>query len=53
MEYFVDLALEGLSLDDIKGPLLKHIYRCPDCQEHHLQRLKEMEDQWKQIKHPD
>lgn len=53
MEYFVDLALEGLSLNDIKEPLLKHIDHCPDCQEHHLQRLKEMEDQWKQIKHPE
>ena len=53
MENFVELALEGLSLDDIKGPLLKHMDHCPDCQEHHLQRLTEMEDQWKPLKHPE
>ena len=53
MKNFVELALEGLSLDDIKGPLLKHIDPCPDCQEHHLERLKEMKDQWKQVKHPE
>ena len=53
MKYFVDLALEGIFLDDIKRPLLKHIDHCPDCQEHHLQRLTEIEDQWKQLTHPE
>ena len=52
MEYFVELAMEGLLLEAIKEPLLNHIDHCPDCQEHHLQRLKEMEDQWKQINKP-
>lgn len=49
MEYFVDLALDGLSLDKVKTPLLRHINHCPDCQEHHLQRLTEMEAWWRQI----
>ena len=49
MEYFVELALDGVSINDIKKALLRHINHCPDCQEHHLQRLKEMEEQWKQI----
>lgn len=47
MEYFVELALDGFTLDEIKKPLLKHIKHCPDCQEHHLQRLSELEAQWK------
>jgi hypothetical protein len=46
MEFFVDLVLEDLSLDEIKKPLLRHIDHCPDCREHHFQRLREMEEQW-------
>lgn len=45
MEYFVELVLEGVTLDEIKKPLLKHIAHCPDCEEHHLGRLREMEEQ--------
>ena len=48
MEYFVELVLEGFTLDEIKKPLLKHIAHCPDCQEHHLGRLREIEEQWVQ-----
>ena len=48
MEYFVELVSEGFTLDEIKKPLLKHIAHCPDCQEHHLGRLSEMEEQWVQ-----
>jgi hypothetical protein len=50
MEYFADLALEDFSLDDIKITLIKHINHCPDCREHHLHRLKEMEEHWRQNK---
>lgn len=47
MEYFIELAEEGLTIEDIKKPLLKHLAHCPDCREHHLQRISELEGQWK------
>lgn len=46
MEYFVELALEGFTLEEIKKPLLKHIDHCPDCREHHLQKIRDLEEQW-------
>ena len=49
MEYFVELALEGCTFDEIKNALVNHLNHCPDCQEHqlhHLQRLREIEEQW-------
>ncbi|MBE0411891.1 MAG: hypothetical protein IBX69_19350 [Anaerolineales bacterium] len=49
MEYLVDLAREGWPLDDIKKALFKHTNHCPDCYEHHLKRLKELEQQWHQL----
>jgi hypothetical protein len=49
MEFFADLAMDGLSLDDMKRALLLHINHCPDCQEHHLQRLQELEDYWHRL----
>lgn len=53
MEYFVDLALEGIPQERIKQALLQHINHCPDCKEHHIKRLKELEDQMNQIKYPE
>lgn len=50
MEYFVELALEGVPQDEIKSALLKHLEKCPDCQKHHMQRLESLESQWKQIR---
>lgn len=52
LEYFVDLALEGFTLEEIKKPLLKHIDHCPECQEHHLGRLREIEEHWMQSQNP-
>ncbi len=49
MEFFVDVALEGLALDEVKRAVLLHLNHCPDCREHHLQRLQELEDHWQQI----
>jgi hypothetical protein len=46
MEYFVELALEGCTFDDIKNVLVDHMNHCLDCQEHHLQRLREIEEQF-------
>lgn len=50
MEYFADLVFDDVSLDDIRTTLIKHIKHCPDCREHHLQRLREIEEQWQQNK---
>jgi hypothetical protein len=46
MEYFVELALEGCTFDEIKNAPVNHMNHCPDCQEHHLQRLREIEEQF-------
>ena len=49
MEFFVDPGLEGVSMEDVKKALRQHINHCPDCREHHLQRLQELEDHWQQV----
>lgn len=48
LDYFVDLVIDGFTLEEIKKPLLHHMNHCPDCREHYLQRINEIEEQLKQ-----
>lgn len=35
MEYYVELALEGCTLEERKKALVNHMNHCPDCREDH------------------
>lgn len=44
MEHLVEEALVGVEEDALKAGIRQHMEHCPDCQEHHLQRLSEIEE---------
>ncbi len=48
LDSFVELALEGSSLEEIKKHLLHHMHHHHDCREDHLQRINDFEGLWKQ-----
>jgi hypothetical protein len=43
MEHLAEEALAGAEQDKLKGAVRKHLKHCPDCQEHHLIKLAQME----------
>ena len=47
MEHLVEEALVGVEEEDLKAGIRQHMEHCPDCQEHHLQRLSEIEEKRK------
>lgn len=44
MEHLVEEALVGVEEEALKAGIRQHMEHCPDCQEHHLQRLSEIEE---------
>jgi uncharacterized protein with PIN domain len=44
MEHLVEEALVGVEEDALKAGIRQHMDHCPDCQNHHLQKLSEMEE---------
>jgi uncharacterized protein with PIN domain len=44
MEHLVEEALVGVEEDALKAGIRQHMDHCPDCQDHHLQKLSEMEE---------
>ena len=43
MEHLVEEAIAGADQDTLQEAIKDHLNNCPDCQEHHLQRLEQME----------
>jgi|SRR3990172_2767646 len=44
LEYMIDQALPGEEIDTLKEAIRNHIDHCPDCNEHHLLRIQELEE---------
>lgn len=44
MEHLVEEALAGIEEEVLQTAIKRHLDHCPDCQEHHLQRLTELEE---------
>ena len=43
MEHLADEAAKGMELEMIHRAIRRYIAHCPDCTEHHQQRLAELE----------
>lgn len=47
MEYFADQAVYGVDNEKLLESARKHLAKCPECREHHLKRLREMEKRYR------
>jgi len=45
LEYLADRINAGADLQVVWQAAQRHLARCPDCREHHLQRIRELESQ--------
>lgn len=45
LEYLAEEAAEGADLQTLQKAAQHHLTQCPDCREHHLKRLIELEAQ--------
>ena len=45
MEHLADAAIKGVDPNTIHRAIRRHIAHCPDCTEHHQQRLAELESE--------
>ena len=43
LEYLAQSAIDGIEETQLRKAMLSHVNQCPDCREHHLQRLSELE----------
>ncbi len=43
MEHLAEEAIAGADQDTLQEAIKDHLTNCPDCQEHHLQKLEQME----------
>ena len=43
MEHLANEAIAGADKDALQSAIKDHLMRCPDCQEHHQQKLELME----------
>ena len=50
MEHLADEAIAGAQVDDLQTAIKNHLRRCPDCQEHHQQRLTQLEESFTNYK---
>lgn len=46
LEYLAEAAAYGADERYLRQVVRRHIECCPDCREHHLQRLNELEEKW-------
>ena len=44
MEHLADEAITGADRESLRIAIKDHLMRCPDCQEHHQQRLAHLEE---------
>lgn len=44
LEHLVEEALSGAGENTIQTAIRQHLANCPDCHEHHLKRLEELEE---------
>jgi hypothetical protein len=47
MEHMAEEALSGAEENALQTAIRQHLANCPDCHEHHLKRLEELEDKLK------
>ncbi len=45
MEHLAEEAIAGADKDVLQIAIKDHLSQCPDCQEHHQQRLDQMEEE--------
>jgi predicted anti-sigma-YlaC factor YlaD len=43
LEYLAEVAVYGATEKNLRMAVHRHLDQCPDCREHHLQRLAELE----------
>ena len=43
LEYLVDQAIRGADTIFLRKIVEQHLDQCPDCREHHIQRIKTLE----------
>jgi predicted anti-sigma-YlaC factor YlaD len=43
LEYLAEEAVYGATEKNLRMAIRRHLDQCPDCREHHLQRLAELE----------
>lgn len=43
LEFLADQAINGADMVQLLASVERHLARCPECYEHHLQRLHELE----------
>lgn len=43
LEYLADQAANGVEKNHLLDQVREHVVKCPQCYEHHLQRLRELE----------
>jgi hypothetical protein len=48
LEYMIDQALPGEEIGILIEAVRHHVDHCPDCREHHLLRIQELEERWSQ-----
>lgn len=44
MEHLAEEAVAGADKDTLQIAIKDHLIRCPECQEHHQQRLEQIEE---------
>jgi hypothetical protein len=44
MEHLAEEAVAGADKDTLQTAIKDHLIRCPECQEHHQQRLEQIEE---------
>jgi hypothetical protein len=44
IEHLAEEALAGIDQATLKDEIRNHLTNCPDCQEHHLKKLAQLED---------
>lgn len=43
LEYLAEAAIQGADKRYLLEAVKRHVQRCPDCREHHLERLRHLE----------
>ena len=47
LDYLVDITIDHESVEVVREIVENHLTHCPDCREHHLKKLGEMEERWR------
>jgi hypothetical protein len=47
LDYLADMTIDYESVEVIRATVKNHLKHCPDCREHHLKKLREIEERWR------